>query len=96
MSDKDKSDKTLLVTTVLVLLGVSMLAAFLFIMRSRSQGRWMVQRRTLRAQEWMRKMDELGIGVQPALHEVVVGGAKADGLGRDRTKWTWNQFMVGV
>lgn len=105
MSNNDKSEKgspTLMVTTVVVLLGVSMLGALLFIMRAR-MGRGMIHERALRAraQEWMRKVDELGIELQmPALHEVVVGGGtstKADPLECDLLKLnkrTWNEFMV--
>lgn len=103
MSNNDKNEKgspTLMVTTIVVLLGVSMLGALLFIMRARV-GRGMIHERALRAQEWMRKVDELGIELQmPALHEVVVGGGgstKADPLERDLLKLnkrTWNEFMV--
>ena len=89
-----------MVTTVVVLLGVSMLGALLFIMRAR-MGRGMIHQRALRAQEWMRKVDELGIELQmPALHEVVVGGdssTKADILECDLLKLnkrTWNEVMV--
>ena len=57
-----------------------------------------MQQRALRAQEWVRKMEELGIGVNiPALHEVVLGGARADPWERDLTKFnerTWNDLMV--
>ena len=103
MSNNDKNEKgspTLMVTTIVVLLGVSMLGALLFIMRARV-GRGMIHERALRAQEWMRKVDELGIELQmPALHEVVVGGGastKAGPLECDLLKLnkrTWNEFMV--
>lgn len=89
-----------MVPTVVVLLGVSMLGALLFVMRSR-MGRGMIHQQALRAQEWVRKVDELGIELQmPALHEVVVGGTstKAGRLECDLSKLnkrTWNEFMVG-
>jgi len=100
MGSSDTNQPTLMVTTIVVLFGVSMLGGFLFIIRSRSQVRG-VQERARHAQEWVRKMDELGIGFQmPALHEVVVGGTCtwADPWERDLTKFnkkTWNEFMVG-
>lgn len=58
----------------------------------------MIQER-VRGQEWVRKMDELGIGPRmPALYEVVVGaGPRADFLEQDLTKFnekTWKEFMV--
>ncbi len=89
-----------MVPTVVVLLGVSMLGALLFVMRAR-MGRGAIHGQALRAQEWVRKVDELGIELQmPALHEVVVGGTstKADALEycdiSKLNKRTWNEFMV--
>ena len=101
--NSNRNDKTyppgLVVTTVLIFLVVFVLGVFLFIMRSRAQGRWMIREQELRW-EWVRKMNELGIGVQvPTLYEVVLGAKKAaDPWGRDLAKKfngrTWNEFTV--
>lgn len=90
---------TLIITTILVFLVVCMLGVMLFVMRSREQGRWMTRAQALRAQEWVRKMDELGMGIgTPALYEVVVGSAtKAHPWAGDLTKCnetTWKDIMV--
>ena len=104
LANNDKIDRgsspTLIVTTVLVLLVVGMLGVTLFVMRSREQGRWTSPARALHAQEWVRKMDELGMEVQlPALHEVVVGGTTKAAHPRagELTKFNkriWNEFLV--
>jgi len=102
LANNDKSDRgyspTLIVATILVFLIICILGAFLFI-RSREQGRWRLREQTLRAQEWVRVIEELGIGVQmPALHEVVLGGTtKARLRAGDLTKFnerTWKELMV--
>jgi len=84
---------TLIIATALVVFVVCVLGALMFMMRSRMQ--WMNRAQGLGAQEWVRKMDELGIGVQtPALHEIVVGVSKpwGDDFARVNEK-VWSKFM---
>jgi len=85
---------TLVVTTVLVLVVVSIIGVFLYVMRSRTQGRWVTQERAQRAQEWVRKV---GSGSYPHWHEVIIGGTKDDPRWGDHIKFNerpWIEFMV--